>query len=611
MKREQSTLSTEKLDHLKNEYRIKDKEVKRRCKNDKKQYIERKATEAEEAAKLGDTKLLYRIVKDLSGSTTQNPPLKLANGKKAKTYEEQTKRWTEHFETILNCPEPTLLHDFDSDKDSTTHSLDINMEPFTEDEVRSAIKRLKNGKAAGIDKVQPELLKYAESVVPRMTELCNMIWENKEIPSDWQCGIIVPLPKKGDLSDCGNWRGITLLSVPGKVFCSLVLSRIKVAVDNILRQEQAGFRSGRSCNEQIYVLRQIMEKVTAWQKPIIINFIDFKKAFDSVHRATIWKILKLYGIPDKIIEIIQNLYSSSKSAVRMNGHIGEWFKVITGVRQGCILSPLLFAIAVDWVMRRATHNGAGIAWVDGKKLSDLDFADDIALLSDNHADMQTLTSIVENESAKVGLLINGDKCKVMVEDFCYLGSYISSNGSCEKDVKVRIGKAAATFGKLSDIWSSKFVSHTVKVKLYETLIMSILLYSAELWPITVTAMKKLEAAHHRWQRKLLGITWKDKIKNDEVRSRTGLRRVETILRERRLRWLGHVMRMDSERIPHQGMNWQLAGFKRRPGRPRKNWTDIVTKDLKTMGIGWEEAALLSTDRNEWRRCVAQCILDAG
>ena len=87
-------------------------------------------------------------------------------------------------------------------------------------------------------------------------------------------------------------------------------------------------------------------------------------------------------------------------------------------------------------------------------------------------------------------------------------------------MKVRIGKAAASFGKLSDIWSSKSVSHTVKVKLYETLIMSILLYSAELWPITVTAMKKLEAAHHRWQRKLLGITWKDKIKNDEVRSRT-------------------------------------------------------------------------------------------
>ena len=183
--------------------------------------------------------------------------------------------------------------------------------------------------------------------------------------------------------------------------------------------------------------------------------------------------------------------------------------------------------------------------------------------------MQTLTSIVENESAKVGLLLNGGKCKVMVsenwvddtdiqaagthiemvEDFCYLGSYISNNSSCEKDMKVRIGKAAASFARLSNIWNSKTVSQTVKVKLYETLIMSILLYSAELWPITVTAMKKLEAAHHRWQRKLLGITWKDKVKNEEVRRLTGLRKVETIIKERRLRWLGHVTRMGSERIP--------------------------------------------------------------
>ena len=117
-----------------------------------------------------------------------------------------------------------------------------------------------------------------------MTDLCNMIWDNKEVPSDWQCGIIIPLPKKGDLSDCGNWRGITLTSVPGKIFCSLLLSRIKVSVDKILRQEQAGFRPGRSCNEQIYILRQILEKVNAWQKPVILNFIDFQKALiDSTY----------------------------------------------------------------------------------------------------------------------------------------------------------------------------------------------------------------------------------------------------------------------------------------------------------------------------------------
>ena len=104
------------------------------------------------------------------------------------------------------------------------------------------------------------------------------------------------------------------------------------------------------------------------------------------------------------------MFNNSRRALRINGQIGEWFYVITGVRRGCISSPLLFAIAaIDWAMRRATHNGAGIAWVDGKKLSNFDFADVIALIYDNHADMQTLTSAVENESAKFGLQINGNK----------------------------------------------------------------------------------------------------------------------------------------------------------------------------------------------------------
>jgi len=162
-----------------------------------------------------------------------------------------------------------------------------------------------------------------------------------------------------------------------------------------------------------------------------------------------------------------------------------------------------------------------------------------------------------------------------VEDFCYLGSYISNNGSYEKDVRFRIGKAATSFGNLSNVWSSKSVSLVAKINLYESLILPILLYSAELWPIKVTSMKKLEAAHHRWQRKILGVTWKDKLKNEEIRTRTGLQKVETIIMERRLRWLGHVMRMDNDRIPHQELNWKLEkGFKRTPGRPRKNWKDM-------------------------------------
>jgi len=399
-----------------------------------------------------------------------------------------------------------MTHDFESEE-SDTPSLKICMDNITEKEVQQAVKRLKNGKAAGIHQIQPELLEYSSAIIPELTNLCNNILKNKAVPSDWRNGIIIPLPKKGDLTECDNWRGTTLLSVPGKVFCSVLLERIRVAVDSQLRQEQAGFRRGRSCNDQIFTLRQIIEKVTAWQRPVMMNFVDFTKAFDSVHRPSLWRILN-YGFPSDIIDIIQNLYHEGQSTVKWSGTIAEWFKVMTGVRQGCILSPALFALAIDWVVR-TTLNGldVGLQWTDGNRLSDLDYADDIVLLETSHGRMQQVTEIVETAGKKIGLLTNGKKCKTLVsdswedsreirirstevenvDDFCYLGSWLSTNGNCDKNCQTRIGKASSVFGRLQDVWRNKHLK--VKVRLYESLVMSTMLYSAELWPLTIPQKK--------------------------------------------------------------------------------------------------------------------------
>jgi len=177
---------------------------------------------------------------------------------------------------------------------------------------------------------------------------------------------------------------------------------------------------------------------------------------------------------------------------------------------------------------------------------------------------------------------------------------------------MRIGKASSVFGRLLNIWKSKNISLPVKVKLYESLVILTLLYGAELWPLPVTQMKKLEAAHYKFQRRLLVITWKDKVRNEEIRRKTGLRKLELIIKERRLMWLGHILRTEDSRIPRQATEWELRGYKRKPGRPRKNWMDIIRRDLKGMDITWDKAGELVTDRAEWRQCVAQCIhLDAG
>jgi len=132
-----------------------------------------------------------------------------------------------------------------------------------------------------------------------------------------------------------------------------------------------------------------------------------------------------------------------------------------------------------------------------------------------------------------------------------LGSVIAGDGSCDKDIKTRLGKANSTFGRLINIWKSKSLNIKIKIRLYEALVMSTLLYGAETWPMTVANMKRLEAAHHRWQRKILGIVWRDKITNVEVRRRTGMDQLEDIIRKRQLQWLGHLHRMEQGRIPKQ------------------------------------------------------------
>ena len=166
------------------------------------------------------------------------------------------------------------------------------------DEVQKAIKMMKNNKAPGMDIISAEVLKEGGDEVSRwILRICNKIMDTKEVPTDLRNGIIVKLPKKGDLTDLNNWRGLTLLSVPGKVFVLILLNRLKNAIDDKMREEQAGFRPGRSCTDQIFALRRIVEKTIEFQQEVHFNFIDFEKAFDSVDRECLWKIVAWYGIP--------------------------------------------------------------------------------------------------------------------------------------------------------------------------------------------------------------------------------------------------------------------------------------------------------------------------
>ncbi|GFS15762.1 endonuclease-reverse transcriptase [Elysia marginata] len=153
--------------------------------------------------------------------------------------------------------------------------------PIQKSEVEAAVKSLKLGKAPGVDNIPSELLKAGgEEVKNILTALCQRIWNEKKWPTEWTKSLVVPLPKKGNLRLCNNYRTISLISHPSKVMLRVILNRLKPKAGEILAEEQAGFRAGRSTVEQIFNCRILIEMHMQHQRDMFHNFIDFKEAFD-------------------------------------------------------------------------------------------------------------------------------------------------------------------------------------------------------------------------------------------------------------------------------------------------------------------------------------------
>ena len=202
------------------------------------------------------------------------------------------KRWTEYCSELYN-------HDTRRDPQvlNCPHETEEDNYPILREEVETAVKSLKKGKSAGVDNIPAELIQAGgDAMIDALTNICNKIWQTREWPTPWTQSLVITLPKKGNLQMCQNYRTISLISHPSKVMLKVPLNRLKPQAEEIIGEEQAGFKAGRSTTEQIFNLRVLCEKHLQHQQDLYHVFIDFKKAFDRAWHTALWVTMRYYNI---------------------------------------------------------------------------------------------------------------------------------------------------------------------------------------------------------------------------------------------------------------------------------------------------------------------------
>ena len=574
-------------------------------------------------------KELKRIRK---GGTRMEEKIKDMNGRLLKG-DDARKRWADHFENLLNVVEDRRAEIIAVAGVQVPMMEVENESEITKEEVERALRETKTGKAPGVDGVTAEMLKEGGvTVVEWLVRLFSICFYLSMCPVEWVLAVIVPLYKgKGDVYECGNYRGISLLSVVGKVYGRVLINRIRDKTEGVISEVQSGFRRGRGCTDQTFAVREICEKYLKKGKDVYFAFLDLEKAYDRVDRDAMWNVLRLYGVGGKLLKAVKSMYAGSKACVRVGNEMSEWFTVRVGLRQGCVMSPWLFNLYIDGVVREVNARvlGRGVELIDANdnawQMNQLLFADDTVVVADSEEKLCQLVNEFGRVCKRRKLRVNVGKSKVMrctngedgnrlnvvldgevleeVSQFKYLGSVIAADGGVEADVRHRVNEGCKVLGAMNGLMKNRGLEMDVKRVLYEKVVVPTVTYGSELWGMKVSERRRLNVFEMKCLRSMAGVTRWDRLRNEVVRERTGVRKeLAARVDMNVLRWFGHLVRMDNERLTKRVLNASVSGRNVR-GRPKYGWMDGVKKALNDRGMNVIEANERARNRNEWRAIV--------
>lgn len=535
--------------------------------------------------------------------------LKNRDGITSHNNKENAEIMAEAFNKLLNCDEPETT--FNIDTNTTIKTKPENINPPTAKEVEKAIKEMKNYKACGEDSTFAELWKYAGSTAQTSLHVTfQKIWITEKFPEHWTKAIINPIHKKGDKSNPDNYRGISLLDCTYKIFSKILYNRIKEQLDQELGDYQGGFRPWRSCAEQILTLKLVMAYYKQRNKPLSITFIDFKKAYDSIHRPSLLKILRHFGLHPKLIKLIELTLTNTTSKIKFRGELSEPFLIRTGLRQGDGLSPLLFNCALEYIMREWYSNNPKNILIGCKKdninLNCLGFADDLALLANNIQETKQQIKSLHDIANKIGLKISFEKTEIMltqpplarkiqienrdikiVDKFRYLGEIITYNLSEKLTWQNRIHKLTKGQYTTKNTYNKKYLSIATKLRHYQTVTQPQVTYACEtIFKTTNTiSIDRILKIERRIVRTCLNKNYQVDGVWRLASNQTVYKEIEPVtstIKKKRISFLGHLLRTPENRISRKIIEklWN--------SRINIRWITELKEDLRELHITIED-----------------------
>ena len=520
--------------------------------------------------------------------------------------------WGNYFYDFLNPKKvdqgPKVSNESLPEEDYQVEVEELDKE-ITQAEILQAIDKQKKGKSAGLDEISPELIKLTKpQIIKYLHKLFQKLYDTSTYPKEWAKSIIIPIHKKGSKLILDNYRGISLLSVTSKLFTSIIYNRLYTWLENNMKicEEQAGFRRHFSTVDHIYTLYSMVNNRLHGQKKgkLYVAFIDFKKAFDTVNRNVLWECMKEEGISTKMIKMIKGIYSIVTATVRFGNKFSEDIDCPLGVKQGCLLSPLLFSILINKVARKIAEKGrAGYQFVTGgKEIFSLLFADDIVLVSLTPSGLQNQLNNLKIESEKLGLEVNLNKTKAVifrgggyigkaekwyygqekieiVNSYKYLGYTFTTKLSTEIALAEFAGRAK---GKVISIFKALYkigkVDISIFFHLFDCQVKPMILYASEIWGNN--AQYTLEKVHMFAARKLLGVN--AKTPRQLIYGELNRHPIEIDSKINTLKYWLKLQEMEDNRIPKQA----YLRDEKEMHLNKNSWSKEIKNMLERNGYGY-------------------------